>query len=182
METSEQNDRWVVRWAKLTMGISALAVIVVAAYFIVVNWADRNELSNVSKTGPLGDTFNGIVAPVIMLCMAALTFLAFYVQYKFNRQQLAFNSMQIINSSFFELFKLHTESVRNLRIDFNKNEIYVDFHNPKFRHLDDKTYRGKDYFMVLRYFLWDEAWYYVLNEGKELKTGKKLPYKTKISL
>ena len=40
-----------------------------------------------TETGQIGDTIGGITAPFIAVCSAYITFLAFWVQYTYNKKQ-----------------------------------------------------------------------------------------------
>ena len=65
--------------------IAALGAIFIFVFPLVLTRA--SFFPSYSETGAIGDTINGISGPFIALLAAALTFLAFYIQYKANIQQ-----------------------------------------------------------------------------------------------
>lgn len=76
----------------------------------------------------IGDTFGGITGPFIAIVAAFLTFIAFWVQYKFNKEQSLAISKERFEHNFYELLSLHEEITNNLAIDvidntFNKGDI-----------------------------------------------------------
>jgi len=84
----------------------------------------ENELSFYSKTGVIGDTYGGILGPLIGLIGAILTFLAFYAQYEANetqKQEIAKQRESWIidrfENRFFELVKLHKENINEIELD-----------------------------------------------------------------
>lgn len=82
------------------------------------------------QTGPIGDTIGGIMSPFIAIIAAFLTFLAFWVQYKFNEDQIKRlddqgdaiirqeNSLKYerFENRFFELLKIHRDNVQEFEI------------------------------------------------------------------
>lgn len=78
---------------------------------------------NFSETGPIGDTIGGITAPFIASIGIFMTFLAFWIQAKANKQQaLQFEQQSITNqkerfeTKFYDLLKLHRDNVNELNI------------------------------------------------------------------
>jgi len=69
---------------------------------------------NVSQTGQFGDTFNGLIGPVIAFCAAILTFLAFYIQYEANKIQRNGLAVQQFDNTFFNLLSNHHQVVNNI--------------------------------------------------------------------
>jgi heme/copper-type cytochrome/quinol oxidase subunit 2 len=64
----------------------------------------------------IGDTIGGILGPVIAIIVAALTFLAFWVQYKANEQQKSDLKTERFESKFYELLKFHMTNVDEMNI------------------------------------------------------------------
>jgi hypothetical protein len=58
---------------------------------------------NPNVTGPIGDTFGGMLGPIIAILAAFLTFLAFWIQYKANIQQENYIKQQRFEDTFFRL-------------------------------------------------------------------------------
>ncbi|MES2479427.1 MAG: putative phage abortive infection protein [Bacteroidota bacterium] len=72
----------------LKSGLIYIGLIGFISIFILPFILTRNlDFVNFNKTGPVGDTINGIAGPFIALLAAVLTFLAFYIQFKANNQQ-----------------------------------------------------------------------------------------------
>lgn len=90
------------------------------------------ELENRNE---LGDAFGGITNPIIAFLGVFVTFLAFYIQYKFNREQSKLIAEQRseriqekenrdlelgrerFDRKFYELLKMHSENVKEFNID-----------------------------------------------------------------
>jgi hypothetical protein len=101
--------------------IVAIICIIIALIILIPNARSFKEYFNLTKTGPLGDTFNGLLGPFITFLVAILTFLAFYIQYKANEIQSDSNKIMQFENKFYELIKLHRENITELR--------YSKFHN-----------------------------------------------------
>lgn len=65
------------------MILLGFVLILTLPYILTRNhgWFDFTE------TGQIGDTIGGITAPFIAVCSAYITFLAFWVQYTYNKKQ-----------------------------------------------------------------------------------------------
>lgn len=79
-----------------------------------------------SQTGDIGDTIGGITAPFIGLIGVLLTFLAFWIQFKANKQQTRQFEQQDISykrerfeTKFYDLLKLHRENINEFNIQDN---------------------------------------------------------------
>lgn len=73
-------------------------------------------LNDMNKTGGIGDTFNGLTAPFISLLSAILVFLAFRAQVIANKLVNDQFRLQLIETRFFELLKLHRDNVGEIGI------------------------------------------------------------------
>lgn len=71
---------------------------------------------NPNVTGPIGDTFGGMLGPIIAILAAFLTFLAFWIQYKANIQQENYIKQQRFEDTFFRLLDHHKKNVESLDI------------------------------------------------------------------
>lgn len=103
---------------------------------IVMAVANYDFLEIKSKNN-LGDAMGGIANPIIAFIGVFVTFLAFYIQYKFNREQSKLIaqqrseriqdksdrdielSRQNFDSKFYELLRLHNENVKNISTNYN---------------------------------------------------------------
>ncbi len=77
----KENGILILAFAILTVGV----LLVIAMPYILTQWTIGVPFGE--RTGQIGDSIGGTTAPVIGLLSAALIFLSFYVQYKFNKQQ-----------------------------------------------------------------------------------------------
>lgn len=80
-----------------------------------------------SETGQIGDTF-AIMNPFIAIVAAVLTFVAFWTQYKANKEMLENNDKQQEERQFYEMLKIHKDNVNTLKMDalINDREITVN--------------------------------------------------------
>jgi len=77
-----------------------------------------------SKTGQIGDTIGGLTAPFIALIGALLTFLAFWMQFKANKEQTRqfkeqdrSDKRERFETKFYDMLKLHRENVSEFNIE-----------------------------------------------------------------
>lgn len=107
-------------------------ILIVFAFFapsIFVKKSLTSEL-NFTETGNIGSTF-GIMSPFIALAGVLVTFLAFYIQFKFNefqiiqfRKEFKLNQDKYdkdkFENQFYEMIRLHKENVNELYIKTRK--------------------------------------------------------------
>lgn len=98
-------------YAIVALALTALLVTVMPWLLTNHYICDSLDLST-DKDGYIGDTIGGISAPIIGIGAALLTFFAFWVQYKFNKEQSAFLQKERFENNFFEMLQLH-ESITN---------------------------------------------------------------------
>lgn len=70
-------------------GTSLLFIFLFLIYFNSVTDESYSVIQNLKNKNEIGDALGGIIAPFIGLVGVVLTFLAFYVQYEFNKKQLS---------------------------------------------------------------------------------------------
>lgn len=70
----------------------------------------------------IGDSIGGTMSPIIGFMGIVLTFLAFYIQYKANKQVQEQFKIQQFENHFFEMLKIHNDNVRNLNYKDNNGE------------------------------------------------------------
>ncbi len=83
------------------------------------------------ETGGIGDTIGGIMSPFVAIAASALTFLAFWVQYKANEQQREDISLERFESNLFQLIQIQEEITNNLLFSPSDgaDQLYgVEFH------------------------------------------------------
>lgn len=69
---------------------------------------------NYDDNGQIGDIIGGTTSPIIAVIAAYLTFLAFWIQYKANKQQRQDIAVERFESRFYEMIHLHRENLSNL--------------------------------------------------------------------
>lgn len=98
-------------------GVIGLVILSVLFYLILVHWFPMDfvvyslEDNFSEKTGHIGDTIGGIISPLIAIIAAILTFLAFYIQAKANRQVQEQFKLQQFEAQFYQMLKLHRENI-----------------------------------------------------------------------
>lgn len=97
------------------MILLGFVLILTLPYILTRNhgWFDFTE------TGQIGDTIGGITAPFIAVCSAYITFLAFWVQYTYNKKQ-----KKDLFQERFENNLFYAETIAN-----SINRLYVYGHN-----------------------------------------------------
>lgn len=92
-------DKWLInnlRTLYSKLGITGSSVIVIL-FLILFIWVTSHQywgLIDLSDKNNIGDALGGITAPFIGLISIVLMFLAFYIQYVFNKRQFDFNTKQ----------------------------------------------------------------------------------------
>ncbi len=105
------------------------------------------SLADFSKTGEIGDTIGGIMGPFVAITASALTFLAFWVQYKANRQQRIDIALERFENALFQMIQIQEEITNNLYytpIDGADNLYGMFF---KGRHIFNILYEKKKCFI-----------------------------------
>lgn len=102
-----------------------------------------------SDTGQIGDTIGGVMGPFVAIAAAALTFIAFWVQYKANIQQRHDIAKERFESNLFEMIHIQQEIINNLVIEHREkgNVLVVKRGREVFPYLYEEmetryTYRG----------------------------------------
>lgn len=72
------------------------------------------QTSAYMESGQIGDIVGGTTNPIIAIGAAFLTFLAFWMQYKANRQQRDDISLERFESNLYEMLHLHRENLFDL--------------------------------------------------------------------
>ena len=98
-------------WWFITPCIILLALIVVSPITLSQNGPKWMDLSG-DGAARIGDSIGGITAPFVGVLAVIVTFLAFWVQYEYNKRQLKFTIREQFNHSFYEMLGIH-ESITN---------------------------------------------------------------------
>lgn len=112
--------------------ISVFLIIVIIILFLPYLLTSRSWFGlDFSNTGQIGDTIGGIIGPFIAIIAAGLTFIAFWVQYTFNRQQWQSIQIDRLENRIYEMLNLHRQNVQELKYRNNKgrnafNYLFLD--------------------------------------------------------
>lgn len=115
-------------WTLVIIGLT-FVVISSLIYYYGPEMILGKRMTHLSDKGTSGDAFGGSMGPLVGLLGAAITFLAFWVQYQANQVQIrALNeqkqsstqqekqiALQQFENNFFELLKLHRENVKEMK-------------------------------------------------------------------
>ena len=123
---------------------------------IFVDSAKSKDL-DFTATGSIGDTIGGLMNPFVAISGILVTFLAFYVQFSFNKFQIdLFKTEQTNNNlkyekdkfenQFYEMLRLHKENVNDLTITTKK----IIVHSKGNTEIVENTINGRK---VLEYLL-----------------------------
>lgn len=80
-------------------------------------YLEQYQTSAYMESGQIGDIVGGTTNPIIAIGAAFLTFLAFWMQYKANRQQRDDISLERFESDLYEMIHLHRENLFDLSCD-----------------------------------------------------------------
>lgn len=108
--------RYIILWIGSCILLIMLLLVALLLYMFYFKWPSDN-------TGFVGDTIGGISAPFIGLVSAFLTFLAFYIQYDYNKKQdiriskqEKENRVDKFETRFYSLLTMHRENVSEISI------------------------------------------------------------------
>lgn len=110
----------------VAVGFIGLTILIfggIALSIFFFNVENSHELNNLSKTGLLGDTFNGLIGPFVAFLAVVLTFIAFWMQYEANREQKLQFERQNQDQLFFRLFDSQESKIVNSSFRVNELEI-----------------------------------------------------------
>ena len=97
------------------IAVTCVLLLFIPALLSLPGW----EFFNLSddKTAHIGDAIGGITAPFVAILAAALTFLAFWVQYDFNEKQQASIEKQRFEHNFYEMLNIHESITQLLKME-----------------------------------------------------------------
>ena len=106
---------------KVTQGVLFAVMAIILAFVLVLLLVENEDINfnfnkPVSDPGQIGDLIGGISAPFIGLIGALLTFLAFWIQYRFNEFQTEKMERTRIEGLFYEMLRIHRENVSEITI------------------------------------------------------------------
>ena len=97
------------------IAVTCILLLFIPAVFALPGW----EFFNLSgdKTAHIGDAIGGITAPFVAILAAALTFLAFWVQYDFNEKQQVSIEKQRFEHNLYEMLNIHESITQSLKVE-----------------------------------------------------------------
>ncbi|WP_308990807.1 putative phage abortive infection protein [Mariniflexile litorale] len=136
---SKKNDYTLILLISISiilLGYSAIYLINYYSNNNILIYFPESVSSDGKKLNPneIGDTIGGILNPIIGFTASILTFLAFYIQFKANKQQKELFRQELdsnkFESQFYEMLRLHKENVNeiNIKLTFDsktRNEIHI---------------------------------------------------------
>lgn len=100
--------------------IAVLVIVLLPLIFTDLAWCKRFDFTT---TGQIGDTIGGTMGPFVAIVAAAVTFLAFWVQYKANQAQTKqFEdqakdlAVERFESKFYQLLSIHRDNVNEIKV------------------------------------------------------------------
>lgn len=153
--------------------IIAVSVILLVFAFFAPTLFVNNSIKgfNFTESGQIGDTVGGIMNPFIALAGVLLTFLAFYIQFKANKQQKELFRQELdsnkFESQFYEMLRLHKENVNEINL-----KLTSDTFAGKELVVQNEEVTGRECF---KYFLEElKIIYYVVKKNKKEDDKDKL--------
>lgn len=115
------------------------------------------KLLNENEAHNIGNALSGLVGPFVAVVAALITFLAFWVQYKWNTIQRNDLAIERFEHNYFELLRIHQGIVENLRNEEEKVdgcESEIDIGREVFDGLYDRIEieTNKNYYDGIRKF------------------------------
>lgn len=98
---------------------------IIALIYIPDIYLEKYQVSSYMESGQIGDIVGGTTNPIIAIFAALLTFAAFWIQYKANRQQREDISLERFESNLYEMLHLHRENLFDLSCGTEKGRLAV---------------------------------------------------------
>lgn len=98
---------------------------IIALIYIPDVYLEKYQASSYMESGQIGDIVGGTTNPIIAIFAALLTFAAFWIQYKANRQQREDISLERFESNLYEMLHLHRENLFDLSCGTEKGRLAV---------------------------------------------------------
>lgn len=135
---NQENKKFNIKEDSIVRIFLGLALIlIIFAFFapsLIVAEAKKETL-NFTATGSIGDTIGGLMNPFVAIAGIIVTFLAFYIQFSFNKFQMRIFKDELINTQnkydkdkfenqFYEMLRLHKENVNDMTLTTKKIIIH----------------------------------------------------------
>lgn len=157
---------------KYGLGLFVLSIVLILLlpHIMKLCGPDFLDLSQESYSH-IGDAFGGITGPFIAIIAAFLTFIAFWVQYKFNKEQSRNISRERFEHNFYEMLSLHEDITNGLSLDIVSRTTITDDNGNSLNVSNVvKSSKGRDVFemMYLEYPFMIEASSLLNNGGSPI--------------
>lgn len=120
----------------MTVLLSIMMTFIVVLNYRGVSYQVFQSPANISAT------FYNVLSPFIAIVAAALTFMAFWTQYKANQKMLKNNAKQEVERQFYEMLRIHKENVKELKW---RQWTISESSNPNFIRSNESLLKGKFY-------------------------------------
>ncbi|MFN8312092.1 MAG: putative phage abortive infection protein [Cyclobacteriaceae bacterium] len=106
-----------------------LGALLLCAFVLVLIASSKSD--TVKELGAVGDSINGVSAPILGLMVVIVTFLAFWVQFEANQELRRDIKIDRFETRFYELLRLHQENVNSIDIagKFSGRKAFVRMYN-----------------------------------------------------
>lgn len=107
------------------MGTVMAILMMVMVPLLSYLFTHKSWLINLSDKNELGDAIGGTTAPIIGICSVVFTFMAFYIQYEFNKRQNEILQLQVkinIRQSLEPYFIYLIDSLKKFKLENNSNK------------------------------------------------------------
>jgi len=107
------------------MGIVMMLIMVIMVPVLAYLFTHKSWLIDLSGKNELGDAIGGTTAPIIGICGVVFTFMAFYIQYEFNKRQNEILQLQVkinIRQSLEPYFIYLIDSLKKFKLENNSNK------------------------------------------------------------
>ena len=115
------------------IGLLIMLLLIYGGTFILLKSSIQNDVPSsiienaYSLTGSLGDSINGVFAPVVGIAAVITTFLAFLIQYEANQKIRKDTAIERFENKFYEMLRFHKENVNEIELGgkFRKRKVFV---------------------------------------------------------
>lgn len=109
----------------LFMGALMALFMIIMVPTLAYLFTHKSGFINLSDKNELGDAIGGTTAPIIGVCSVVFTFMAFYIQYEFNKRQNEILQLQVkinIRQSLEPYFIYLIDSLKKFKLENNSNK------------------------------------------------------------
>lgn len=107
------------------MGAVMALIMVIMVPLLAFLFTHKSWIIDLTGKNELGDAIGGTTAPIIGICSVVFTFMAFYIQYEFNKRQNEILQLQVkinIRQSLEPYFIYLIDSLKKFKLENNSNK------------------------------------------------------------